>query len=348
MMRLMFMLLVILIAAIVGTLLYQDPGYVLITAGKWSLETTLATAAILLVATMSLLWLIISCLHYLCSLPAAIHSWLMRRRAEKAAIATQKGLIEFTEGDWHAAKQHLTRALPDIGAPLVNYLMAARAAQEMGNIELRDNYLGEAQKLMPEASTAIELTQAELQLSNKQWEQARATLKHLYLINPQHPQVLKMLLQLYQTTGDQEQIIQLLPDLKRRKLLPPEELAALQAEYLIQQKEFVAAEALLKKSLNKYFTSKLATLYGILPEAASLEFLEKLPQKHPDSAELYLAIGKISMHNKLWGKAKTALETSLKLAPTTDTYLTYGKLLEIMHDDKGAAVAWRNAAMQKK
>jgi HemY protein len=72
---------------------------------------------------------------------------------------------------------------------------------------------------MPEAQIAVELTQAQLQLANKQWEQALATLRHLQDIAPKHPYVLKLLMALYQEIKDWPQLIKLLPDLKKHQLL---------------------------------------------------------------------------------------------------------------------------------
>lgn len=117
------------------------------------------------------------------------------------------------------SKNHLIQALPNSDTPLLNYLTAARAAQNMGDNQLRDNFLREAQQSMPEAKIAVELTQAELQLSNHQWEQALATLKHLHAIAPRHPYVLMLMMRLYQEVKDWPQLIALLPNLKSIKSL---------------------------------------------------------------------------------------------------------------------------------
>ena len=43
---------------------------------------------------------------------------------------------------------------------------------------------------------------------------------------------------------------------------------------------------------------------------------------------LLLVLGKLCLKNKLWGKAKTYLETSLSLKPIADTYLHLAMLLD--------------------
>ena len=112
----------------------------------------------------------------------------------------------------------MIQALPNTDTPLLNYLTAARAAQKMGDSKLRDHYLREAQHSMPDAKIAVELTQAQLQLANNQWEQALATLRHLHDLAPHHPYVLKLLMNLYKEIRDWPQLIAILPDLRKNKL----------------------------------------------------------------------------------------------------------------------------------
>ena len=124
--------------------------------------------------------------------------------------------------------------MPDTETPLLNYLTAARAAQEMGDNKLRDDYLREAQQSMPEAKIAVELTQAQLQLANRQWEQALATLRHLQDLAPHHPYVLKLLMQLYVEVKDWPQLIALLPELKRNKVISENVCQRLQHQAYLQ------------------------------------------------------------------------------------------------------------------
>jgi HemY protein len=125
-------------------------------------------------------------------------------------------------------------ALPNTDTPLLNYLTAAHAAQEMGDTQSRDNYLRQAQQSMPEAEIAVELTLTQFQLANHQWEQALATLKHLQNLAPQHPHVLKLLMHLYLEVKDWYQLIALLPQLKRNKTVSDTEFQELQQNAYLQ------------------------------------------------------------------------------------------------------------------
>ncbi|RAP34517.1 protoporphyrinogen oxidase [Legionella quinlivanii] len=226
--RLIIGLVVLLLAIVLGIQLNHDPGYLLIAVNHWTIETTLWFAILGIILCFFLLHWLILFVQKLCHSRSNYRAWRARRRAQIAQAKTRKGLIEFSEGYWDAAKTHLIKALPDTDTPLLNYLTAARAAQEMGDSQLRDDYLREAQQSMPEARIAVELTQAQLQLANQQWEQALATLRHLQDLAPRHPYVLKLLMHLYQEVRDWPQLIALLPELKRNNIISAAEYEQLQ------------------------------------------------------------------------------------------------------------------------
>lgn len=219
MIRALLIFLLLLTSVWLGIQLQHDPGYVLIAIHHWTIETTVWVAIIGLILVFIILHMFLLLLHWIIHIPASWSNWLAKRRVQNAQATTRRGLIEFSEGHWQQAQNHLIKALPDTETPLLNYLTAARAAQEMGDNKLRDDYLREAQQSMPEAKIAVELTQAQLQLANRQWEQALATLRHLQDLAPHHPYVLKLLMQLYVEVKDWPQLIALLPELKRNQVV---------------------------------------------------------------------------------------------------------------------------------
>lgn len=234
MMRVLFAFILLLGAIYVGLQLHTDSGYVLISFNHWTIESTFWVAALALLCLFGLLHFTLQLVQKIMRMPSAIHHWHQRRLAQKAQAMTRKGLIEYSEGYWQKAKTHLVQALPNTDAPLINYLTAARAAQKMGDSSLRDHYLREAQQSMPEAKVAVELTQAELQLANHQWEQALATLRHLQVLAPHHPYVLKLLMHLYEEVRDWTTLIALLPDLKKYHVINAFEFDRLQQHAYLQ------------------------------------------------------------------------------------------------------------------
>ena len=234
MIRAVLIFIILLASVWLGIQLQHDPGYLLIAIHHWTIETTVWVATLGLILMFLVLHAFLLLLHWLIRLPASWGTLLAKRRIQHAQATTRQGLIEFSEGHWQQAKNYLIRALPDTETPLLNYLTAARAAQEMGDNKLRDDYLREAQQSMPEAKIAVELTQAQLQLANRQWEQALATLRHLQDLAPHHPYVLKLLMQLYVEVKDWPQLIALLPELKRNKIVNGSAFQRLQHQAYLQ------------------------------------------------------------------------------------------------------------------
>lgn len=222
--RILIAFVVLLGAVLLGIQLQQDPGYLYISIHHWIIETTLWFAILALLLFFLLFHVLLQCCSLISKMPLSIRLWHTKRLAQKAQAKTSQGLIEYSEGYWQKAKNHLIQALPNARNPLLNYLTAARAAQKMGDSQLRDQYLREAQQSMPEAKIAVCLTQAQLQLAHHQWEQALATLRHLHDLAPRHPYILKLLAELYEKVRDWPQLIALLPDLKKNRALSNEDM----------------------------------------------------------------------------------------------------------------------------
>jgi HemY protein len=156
-------------------------------------------------------------------MPEKLRNWRQVSRNKKARDSLRKGLIELAQGRWKQAERALIRHVDDYDMPLLNYLSAARAAQKLNAPERRDHYLSLAHKSMPDADMAVELTQAELQISHDQLEQALATLVHLRTIAPKHTHVLLLLSKLYEQLSSWGDLEALLPDLKKHKVLAANE-----------------------------------------------------------------------------------------------------------------------------
>lgn len=230
-MKKLLLLLILLSASIyLGLYINTDPGYVSLSIKGWTIEMRLWVAITLLVLSYLVLSLFFRTLSWFTSLGDRFGLWMARRKLKRARQLTHKGLIELTEGDWQTAEKNLLEGVDDIDEPLLNYLAAARAAQEQGAYERRDAYLDKAQQKMPNAKLAVELTQAQLYISNGQIEQALAALKHLQVLDPKHPYVLKLLQKIYVQLSDWRSLQKLLPMLQKTKALNEKDFQKLQVD----------------------------------------------------------------------------------------------------------------------
>ncbi len=113
---------------------------------------------------------------------------------------------------------------------MLNYLAAARAAQEQGAEDRRDRYLKLAYQNQPHADIAVGLTQAELLLSQGQKEQALASLQRLHQLVPAHAQVSKPLAKLLREMGEWKSLLELLPSLRKGKVFDTQTLDSMTRE----------------------------------------------------------------------------------------------------------------------
>lgn len=209
---------------------YNDPGYVLIGFGHWSLETSLVFFAVASVIAFFIFYVIFRFLGWLMRLPTRMKEKgknIKFNRSQEALIA---GLVDSAEGNWERAEKVLIKHATNSGAPLLHYLTAAKAAQSRGAIEKRNEYLKKAAAQADETDIAVGLTQAELHLSEQEFEQALQTLTKLHSIDPGHASVLKMLHQAYQLVGDWESLRNLIPSLHQNKILMEAEVKLLETE----------------------------------------------------------------------------------------------------------------------
>lgn len=97
------------------------------------------------------------------------------------------------------------------------------------------------------------------------------------------------------------------------------------------------AETLLRKVLRNHWSDELINLYGRLKGQKPDEQLlvaERWLQDRPNNAELLLALGRLSLRNELWGKAREYFDTSLRLRRSRETMAELSRLNAHMSEDE--------------
>lgn len=223
-----FLLLTLLAAVVVAGVLHVNNGYALLAYNGSSVEMSLGTLVVLVLVTFFGLYLLTTLVIRLWTLPQRVREALKRRRELRARRATIHGLIDFAEGRWGDSEKNMMRHAGDSEMPLITYIAAARAAQLQGAHERRDKYLRRAFEEIPQAHVGVLLTQAELQIAHKQFDQALATLNRLKEIAPHHAFGLRLLAILYRKLGDWEKLRELVPELRDHKAFTDREIDRLE------------------------------------------------------------------------------------------------------------------------
>lgn len=209
---------------------HNDPGYVLIGFGHWSLETSLTVFAVVEVIGFFILYSFFRLMGVLLRMPGRIAKNRRNVKFNRSQEALIAGLIDAADGNFERAEKVLIKHAGQSGAPLLHYLTAARAAQSRGALDKRDEYLQKAAEQTSEHDLTVGLTQAELHLSEQQFDEALKTLGKLHSINPGHARVLSMMHQAYRHLGDWDALSKLLPKLQSNKVLMETEVRLLETE----------------------------------------------------------------------------------------------------------------------
>jgi len=208
----------------------EDPGYALMSYGEWSVEMTLVLLIVGLSLVILTAFIAVYLLLKLLDIPGSLINWNKNRKVNNATSHSIKGFLELTEGNWKSAERHLNNNIDNNKMALLNYLAAARVAQEQGEQKRRDDYLMQAFQSFPEAEVAIGITQAELEIAAEEYQKALVTLLHLRTIASNHRQVLRLLMQVYKQSSSWKELEALIKDLRAYRVVDKEKLQGLEKE----------------------------------------------------------------------------------------------------------------------
>lgn len=324
--RFLFLLLVLIVSVFVGFKIAEDPGYALFAYQHWTVEMPLWFAILSFVLIVFLLSLISQFFSGIDTTWSRWRNWLWMRRKHKAYSKTNRGLIELIEAHWKVAENYLMEGVDQSDAPLINFLAAAKAAQEQGAYDRRDAYLRKAYDLSPQSHIAVGLTQAQLQLHQGKLEQALATLNQLRNQAPKQALVLKLLERVYIQLGDWKSLLKLTPALYKANLITSDQMFMLESKAYQEllrataktNSPYAAKEIwkLIPRKLQKNPDLVCCYVKQLLPYSECLVEVEELivtVLKHNWQAELV----------KIYGKLKTA-HAAKQLKTAEDWQRQYG------------------------
>src|SRR5579885_1591253 len=221
--RLIIFLIFLIASVWFGLEVVRHPGFLLVVYQPWMVQMPLWFALLCTVVFLVLFYLLIDSIDKLGFLWFRIKNWLHVRREHQSYSKTQQGLSCLIEGRWKKAERFSLAGVNQSFEPLINYLAAAKAAHEQNAYERRDSYIQKAYQVAPKANLAIGLTQASMELKQRQFEQAAATLNHLRQSYPRHPRVLLLLEKVYVHLSDWKSLQDLLPPMRKAKMLTTDE-----------------------------------------------------------------------------------------------------------------------------
>jgi len=122
------------------------------------------------------------------------------------------------------------------------------------------------------------------------------------------------------------------------------------ARLLHERQRDEEAEQLLRAALKKTREDDLIALYGVLDVAEPSETLTRAERwlvNHELEPVLLLALGRLSLRARLWGKARSYLEAAIAHGAGLDARRELGRLLDALGDHQAAAQVYREAVLEQ-
>jgi len=322
MIRLIFLFVVLGAGLFVGTQYAGQQGYVLISIADKTIEMSVTTLVIFVIAALAILFALEFVLKKFLYVSFNTWNWFSIRKQRRSRRYTNQAIIKLLEGDWKQAEKKVTRWANHHDMPLLCYLVASEAANGMGDKEKRDHYLSIAAK-QENAKLAVELTRAKQQISDGDFAKATETLTSLQKDHPNNTIILNLLKQTYSQTKEWRPLLSLLPKLVKAKRLTESE-----------------AEALTLKAQ-----------CGLLEDIASqkgsegvLEYWNGMHRKFKNDPIIINALIQQLIKRKADNEAFTLIKEHLKKRPTADLYAL---IPELNLSDRHPAILMLKEALRK-
>lgn len=233
MIRVLLLFLLLIAGIILGPMLAGHQGYVLIQTDDYNIETSITKLSIMLIALLFVLFAIESVLRRMFRTGARTRGWFIGRKRSRARKQTKAALIKLAEGDFKQVEQLLTRNADHAEQPMVNYLLAAEAAQQRGDEFRTNQYLERAAEVADTDQLPVDITRVRIQLAQGQIHAARHGVDRLLEQAPRHPEVLRLAEQAYLGTGAFSSLLDILPAMQKVQLHTESEISALQQQAYI-------------------------------------------------------------------------------------------------------------------
>jgi HemY protein len=312
--RRLFLLVLATLLAAVGlvALIEADPGYVLVSYGLHTMETSLWVGLLLLLVFNLLFYYLWRSLHRLLATRGALNNWLSMRAYGRELVQLE---IQLAADDY---------------APVVAAL-AGRADGKPTAQELRllgRAYLGQQDwpsliALLPRlkkrrAAAGRELADLEYQAYLGLLQEAPAA-------------------ELKKTWAS-------LPAEQRKR----ESVIECYGRLLLEAGDDLEAEKVLTKAIKRSWDGRLVAQYGRIrgrDPARRLKQAESWQKAHPEDASLLLCLGRLSQRNDLWGQARDYFEASHRLQPNAETCAELARLLFSLGEREKSAQYYREGLL---
>ena len=230
--RLFWIVLTVALAVAVALVIHWFPGNVLVVVDQWRVQVSLAFAILALLASFVVVYVLIRLVVWLTDLPTRYRGWRGQRAERRDQSRLEQGWIALLEGRHAFAEKLLTQVSAeskDWRRQVLADLSAARAAQETGAFDRRDQLIGQAQTLVAQQgnqasiATAVAAAAADLWLEQGKADAALEVLNKAGVQERKDTHTLRLLLRTHQQLNNHEQVLTLARRLRRQQAISAEQ-----------------------------------------------------------------------------------------------------------------------------
>lgn len=369
-----------------------NDGYALIVLAPWRVEVSLNFLVLALVLAFALFYFLLRTLSLTLGMPRRVQEYRRRRQREKSGLVFQDAVRFLFEGRFGQALKQAGDAYEAGRAPGLAALIAARAAQRLGDGTRQQIWLDRAKQQDARNEAAALMLEAEMLNEERRFAEALAALTRLQGKLGRHIAALRLELRARQGLGDWDGVLKLLRQLVKRDALPAETaqtltskahranieqraadrdalvayMRALPADECVPDVALAASRALaalgadagvqkliegvLDQGGDEVWQCPLITIYGRLTGGDSMSRIaraEEWLRQRPADASLLLALGRMCVRQRLWGKAQSYLEASLSIEETQEGHLELARLSDQLERTEEANRHYRAAVRQE-
>ncbi|MEO5624774.1 MAG: heme biosynthesis HemY N-terminal domain-containing protein [Dokdonella sp.] len=370
----LLLLIVAVAAALAWHWLAADPGYLQVRIRGTTIETSVVVA----IASLLLLWAVLTAIWHLLRWPFRYWGRAVKRRGRERLAG---GITAFVEGDYAQAERDLAKAANHDAFRTPALLVMARAAHERGAGERATQVLDDVGVNGMRAADAL---RARILMENGRNADALALLKSKVAAGELSPRGSHLLIDSALAAGDTQAALDALPALARSQSLTPDSQAELETRVLAaalvaapdatrlnalwsaatraqrRRPELVAAFARRSAALGQVLAAMdeiesvqrrewselLAEIYGDLGNAEVSIRTQKAEgwlAIAPNSPALLTSIGRLYGQQSQWNKAEEMLERSLALAESPLAWEVLGDCRKGEGEIAGANTCYANA-----
>jgi HemY protein len=215
MLKVLFLFALLIAGIVFGPIVAGHQGYVLIQTDNYNIETSVTGLVIILILTMVVLFAIEWLLRRIFRTGAHTRGWFVGRKRRRARKQTEQALLKLAEGDYQQVEKLMSKNADHAEQPVVNYLLAAEAAQQRGDEMRANQHLERAAESAGNDLIPVEITRVRIQLARNEDHAARHGVDRLLEIAPRHPEVLRLAEQAYIRTGAWTSLLDIIPSMAK-------------------------------------------------------------------------------------------------------------------------------------